>query len=733
MFDQAPRDHNSGPSGRLDPRAGPATLSRGRAMLVHGGLVVFALAILARSVQLQIVEHDVWLRQAERQHVKQETVTPLRGAILDATGTVLVESREQVRINIAPREIRNVKRKNAKRGEPLIQTRAVISSGLRALNVPAPLIRKSLDTKQKWVSLPKLYLPSDVERFAGLPGVHPERVRRRINSASENLRGVIGAMNGDDEPKGGIEQELDAMLRGTSGRSALLKDPRVGNVESPELVSVAALPGHTVALTINQSLQEIAENELKVAIERTKATGGDVVILDPRDGSVLALAGVRDGRPSATSTPMAVPYEPGSVMKPFLVSRMFDLKRTTPNEVIDTENGSAMLPGRKRPLTDEHKAPQMAVRDVIRFSSNIGTAKLALRLTPREQFEALRDFGFGSYTGVPYPAESRGSLPLPARWSGTTQTAVSIGYEMLATPLQIAIAYAAIANGGELLQPALVKEVRDAQGSLVFRHERRVVRRVLTDESARIMRDLLASVVDSGTAMSAELATFDVAGKSGTARRGENGVYLAGKYNATFAGMFPAQAPQYVLVARIIDPSGTYYGGIVSGTLVNGILQAALATRNSALDRNALAAVAKAMPVPVVKPKSEQALALAARDSARRDSLLAPPPPKAEAAPVAARVVVDLPLQAAAPAGTGSSRLRVPRVAPSAAAENRTPREVPSVYGLDARQAARTLFAAGFHVSMQRGSVVRTRPVAGTVLKGGSTVKLEVPRMDTPR
>ncbi len=717
MFGPSNREAANAPRVAPEGANAPATVSRGRSMLVHAGLVVFAVAILARAVQLQIVEHETWLRVADRQQVDQQTVKPLRGAITDATGIVLVESREQVKLSIAPREIRDVRRKNAKRSEPLVKTRAVLRSGLRALSVPEAQIRKALDTNQKWVSLPKLYLPSDIERLAGLPGVHVERVRRRINSASENLRGVLGAVDADEAPVGGIELELDPVLRGQAGSRALVKDPKAGYVESPELSSVDALPGHTVTLTVNQALQEIAENELKMALVRTGGTGGDVVILDPRDGSVLALAGVRDGKPASTSTPMALAYEPGSVMKPFLVSRLFDMGKATPNEIINTENGSAMLPGRRRALTDEHKAAQMPVRDVIRFSSNIGTAKLALRLTPREEFEAMRDFGFGSLTGVPYPAESKGSLPLPARWSGTTQTAVSIGYEVLATPLQIALAYAAIANGGELLQPALVKEVRDAQGATVYRHTRRVVRRVLTPQTATVMRGMLASVVDSGTGAAAELATYDVAGKSGTARRSESGRYLDGKYNATFAGMFPAQAPQYVLVARIIDPKGTYYGGIVSGSLVNGILQAALATKNSALDRNALAEVAKAMPVPVAKPKSDKALALAARDSARRDSLLAPPPPKAEPTPAAARVVLALPFTA---------QKAVVREVGEA-------RPVPSVFGLDVRQATRTLYAAGFQVSIARGSDVRTRPAAGTMLRVGSTVQLEMPRMETAR
>lgn len=692
-------------------------VSPARSMIVHGGLVVFAVAILARSVQLQIKEHDTWLRKADRQHVDQQTLKPLRGAITDATGIVLVESRELMKVSIAPREIRDVRRRGAKRGEPVPNTRERIRSGLRALDVPASQIRKALDTNQKWVTLPKLYLASDVARLAGLPGVHLDRVRRRINSASDNLRGLIGAVDADEAPVGGIELELDPFLRGEAGSRSVVKDPKVGNVESPELVSVEALPGHTVTLTLHQALQEIAENELRRAVERTGGTGGDVVMLDPRDGSVLALAGIRDRKPSVTSTPMALAYEPGSVMKPFLVSRLLDMGKATPDEMINTENGSAMLPGRKRPLTDTHKAAQMPLRDVIRFSSNIGTAKLALRMTPREEFESMRDFGFGSLTGVPYPAESKGSLPLPARWSGSTATAVSIGYEVMATPLQIAVAYAAIANGGELLQPALVREVRDAQGATVYRHERRVVRRVITPATAQVMRGMLASVVDSGTSTTAELATFDVGGKSGTAKRIENGRYVDGKYNATFAGMFPAQAPQYVLVARIIDPQGTYYGGIVSGTLVNGILQAALATRNSALDRNALAEVAKSMPVPAVKPLSEKALALAVRDSLRRDSLLAPAPPKAEPVPAAARVVVSLPFQPPALVARDEGALRA----------------VPSVFGLDVRQATRTLYAAGFQVSVVPGVAVRTRPLSGTMLKTGSTVQLELPRMESAK
>jgi cell division protein FtsI (penicillin-binding protein 3) len=226
------------------------------------------------------------------------------------------------------------------------------------------------------------------------------------------------------------------------------------------------------------------------------------------------------------------------------------------------------------------------------------------------------------------------------------------------------------------------------------------------------MREMLKSVVDSGTARAANLATFEVAGKSGTARRNEPGKgYAAGRYNATFAGMFPASDPQYVIVARLIDPQGSYFGGTVSGGMVNGIIQAALATRDASLDRKKLAQVAKPVAPPTEKPLTPAQRVAALRDSVRQDSLRAPTPPKAEPQSTAAQVVVALPL---APLRTD----------PSPPAELRA---VPAVYGLDTRQAVRALNAAGFQVSVTTGRDLRTRPVAGVLLRVGSTVQLERP------
>jgi cell division protein FtsI (penicillin-binding protein 3) len=699
---------------RTDGAPDAVPISRWRSGLVHGALLLVAAALVARSAQVQLLEHAEWTRLAERQHVRDVAVVPPRGTLLDATGSVLVETREQMKLAIAPQELRTVRLKGPEGRKREVDARAALRKGLRELGVPAEWIRRAVDPKRKWVELPQRFLPADLERFNGLPGIRRERIMRRVNSSPEGLRGMMGALDADGEPVSGLELELDPFLRGERGRAPVVIEGGGYRIPSPELRAVEARPGHTVVLTINQALQEIAEQQLQLARERTGASGGDVVILDPRSGELLALVGVRDGRPALTSTPLAEAYEPGSVVKPFLVTRLLDLGRARVDETINTENGQWQLAGRT--LRDEHEAPSMSVRDVIRLSSNIGTAKLAARMSPQEEFETLRDFGFGSFTGVPYPAESKGRLKRPATWGPMTRTSMAIGYELMATPVQIAAAYAAIANGGDLLQPVLVREVRAPDGTVRYRHQRRVVRRVISPQAAAAMRTMLESVVDSGTARAADLATFDVAGKSGTARRSESGQgYVEGRYNASFAGMFPASDPQYVIVARLIDPSGpSYFGGTVSGGMVNGILQAALATREASLDRGKLAQVVKRLtPGP---DSAAPASRVASRPSEGPDSTAprASAPPPAEPLSAPARVVVELPMAVGSEGATPRSPEEL--------------RPVPPVEGLDIRQAVRVLHLAGFQVALATGSTLRTTPASGTVVRTGSTVRLERPR-----
>jgi cell division protein FtsI (penicillin-binding protein 3) len=697
-------------------------LRPGRRGAILAGLLVATVGVIARAAQLQLLEHDQWSQVARRQYVREREVRPARGAIEDAAGGVLAQSRDLVRLSVDPRVLRPGKGRPRRADDSVPDYRTRVREGLGALGVQDAVVRRVMDTLQRPVQLPGPFLPSDVERFAGIPGIRRVALVQRVSTAPASLRGVLGAVSAEGTGTSGLELELDDVLRGTEGLDTLVLAGNDGVVPSPEFRRAEARAGLTVRLTINSALQEIAEQALEAAMRRTGAAGGDVVVLDPDDGAILVLAGLRQGAAMRSGTPVSEAYQPGSVMKPFLVARLLDAGRTHPAEVVNTENGRWAMPGRRQPLTDEHKAPQMTVADIIRFSSNIGIAKLAQRLSPSEEYEVLRDFGFGTYTGVPHPAESPGLLPRPP-YTGVLATQLAIGYEVQATPLQLAAAYVAVANGGELLQPVLVRSLIDAEGTPVFAQGRTVLRRVMRPATAQALRGMLESVVDSGTSRAAALATFRVAGKSGTARRLVNGQYSRSEFDATFAGLFPADDPQLVLVARLVSPKGTYYGGTVAGALVNDVLQRALASRAAGLDWQQLAAAVRLADRPVVRQErageAEATGTAAGEPSADTGGVLAGQAaglvPPHEPAVQAARIVVRLPLQpvGAAPASTG-------------AAPGGTP--VPPVGGLDARQATRVLARAGFQVRVERGGVVRTRPITGTLLPSGSMVTLEVPR-----
>jgi cell division protein FtsI (penicillin-binding protein 3) len=435
--------------------------------------------------------------------------------------------------------------------------------------------------------------------------------------------------------------------------------------------------------------------------------------MDPNDGAVLAMASVRADPRATAATALSEPFEPGSAVKPFVAAKLLELKRADPDEVVNTEWGTWTFNGRT--ITDVHKAEKLTMRDVLRFSSNIGIAKLALRLAPREQYEMLRDLGFGAPTGVPYPAEASGRLYAPSRWSKTTPASLAIGYELSVTPIQLAAAYSAIANGGNLVEPSLVREIRDADGAVRYHHERRVVRRVMPAHVAATVREMLKSVVDSGTATDAEMASFDLGGKSGTVRRTEPGRrgYVEGRYNAVFAGIFPIESPQYAIVVKVENPSGVYYGGKVAAPLAKAVLEGAIATKNASLDklrltealkpkaRDAFGAHDTARPAAVpAGAESASAPRPAVPDWAKRDTVAA-------AVPAPVRYVVDLP----APARGASPPL--------------PPREVPAVQGLPLRDAVFALHRAGFRVRVAPGGPAGlTAPAAGTSARPGDVVTL---------
>ena len=637
-----------------------------RLTLVHGSLALFALALVVRAAQVQLVQADAWRHRAQRQQFAAADVPAPRGDIFDVGGVPLAQSRPTVRLRVAPRELAD---------------RAATGRALAKMGVRREWVVRATDPRRAWVVIPGAFLPGAAASVAHMRGVYPDAGLERVYTQREAMRRLIGVVDARGAAVDGLELTLDSLLRGEARVTRLARDSRGARIDAPD--DVAPEAGDAVVLTINQALQEISDRALADAMVGTGADGGDIVIIDPHDGEIRAMASRRTDPRSSGSPAVSEPFEPGSTLKPLLVSRLLQLHRARPDEVMNTENGFYNLDGRK--IEDEHKLPSMSLADVIRYSSNIGIVKFTSRFTPREKFEALRDFGFGMPTGLPYPAEAAGTLRLPKEWSKTSAASLAMGYEIAVTPLQLAAAYVPIANGGQLLEPSLIREIRAPDGTVRYHHQPRVIRRVMDADVAAEVRRMLVGVVTSGTSTEAAMRNYIVGGKSGTSRRtaGKHG-YAAGSYTASFVSLFPAEDPQYVILVKLDNPRTDIFGGKTAAPVSKIVLQAALAARDAALDRSTL-----------VSPESLVTVTDTTAHATPSDEDTLPP------------AVLDV----------GRAR----RTAPPA----QLARAIPNVHGLTLRAAVYALHRGGFRVQLDGyGSPVSTAPAAGTIVQPGALVRV---------
>lgn len=658
------------------PRAGGAPRALvGRRRLLLGAFALAGVVVLGRAFQLQALERDRWVQTALEQHREREPLAARRGSIYDRDGVPLALSHETFRVSVAPGEIRD--RKAARKA-------------LReALGLSERAARRATDPERRWVVLPGRFTAEQRRRLGDPRGVYVERRLERFYPQGEVAREVIGVVSADGRALGGVEQQFDGVLRGEAGYAVMRRDARGGAQPAVSLPVVPPRDGGDVYLTIDLDLQEIADGALREAIRSTGSSGGDLLLMDPHTGELLAAVSRRGGRGRSLSA-ITEPYEPGSTLKLFTAAAVLAEGEARMQDSVFAENGRWQV-GR-RVITDSHAEGWLSLHDVIRVSSNVGIAKLAARLTPAEQYEYLRDFGFGTPTGIEYPAESAGRLRRPGQWSALSQQSLAMGYELSATPLQVAAAYGALANGGTLMEPHLLRELRGAEGAR--RREPVQVRRVIPPEVAGQLTDALVEVVTDGTGTSAALANFEVAGKTGTSRRtGAGGRYQAGSYTATFAGYFPARDPQLVIYVKLDQPQGSYYGGLTAAPVTRETLHGILAAHSPSLDRRSL--LAARLPGPV-----QEASAPAA------------PAGRGSAPPVATREGTYVFEMGATPTAA----------APAPAAG---PRAVPALEGLLLRDAARRAHALGLRVRVQGGGrVARTEPAAGAELQPGDTLLL---------
>lgn len=624
-----------------------------------------------RAGQIQLVQAPVWREAASNQHRQDQTLPAPRGTIRDRSGNPMSVTRERALVHVAPREVEDA---------AAVESRLVDVLGLS----PSRAARLA-GTGRGWNSA-GTHPPAVREELRGLPGVYVETTFQRFYPHDDLARGVLGVVL-DEKGRGGIERELEDWLAGTPGRQMVARDNVGEPIPGEQITIEAPRAGGEVVLTLDMDLQEIAQAALVEAIEEHDAVGGDIIITNPRTGEILALVSIQNGHSGALSA-VNTSFEPGSTLKPFTVAALLKHELASLNDTVDVEDGTWEVAGRR--INDTHTEGLMTIREALRESSNVGIAKAAQALEPGVQYENLRDFGFGTRTGIELPGETPGTLRRPGEWSGQSPASLAIGYEIAVTPLQMAMAYGALANGGVLMRPRLVRELRDADGTTVETYEPDVVRRVLDERTAEAVGRALVDVVEDGTGTLARLGSFQVAGKSGTARFSSGGRYLPGEYSSSFVGYFPADAPQLVVFVKLDRPrSGEYYGGAVAAPVTRATMEAALAANSLNLRE------------------------LLASSRTRQNRVPADMTP----------IFAALPLEPALP----------PLEAPDEAmGDGATPRPVavPDVSGLPARIAIRHLHRYGLRVEHSgTGDVVRTVPAAGARVLPGDTVRL---RYGTP-
>jgi cell division protein FtsI (penicillin-binding protein 3) len=547
-------------------RQRPARLAAA-ALLIGAALA----AVAARLVMLTLVQGERLAGLAQRQHSETEQMTPLRGSILDRAGEPLAMSIRADSVFARPAQL------------PEDGSAAAVA---RVLSIPKNHWLKKISTAAPFTWLKRQASPDELARLRELkvPGIGTMPERRRFYPHGSMAAPVIGFAGIDSQGLEGIERAYDAYLRGTSAEWSVERDARGRQFLPRGMDNETPRQGANVALTLDASLQYIAERELDRKVTETRAKGGLVLMLDPHRGEILALAqnpsfdpnrhGALD-RDLLRNRAIADAYEPGSTMKGLLLAAALDHHAVTASDRFFCENGRYGFAGHI--IHDHHGAGTLSVQEIVQVSSNIGATKIGQRLGAKSYYQTLRAFGLGAPTGIDVAGEQSGIVrPLEA-WKPIDLATASFGQGIAVTPLQLASAYAAIANGGIVMRPYIVKRVVDETGEAIVENQPTVVRRAVSEKTAREVTRILETVVSAkGTAPLAAIPGLAIAGKTGTAQKVDlaHGGYARGRI-ASFVGYFPADDPQIVMLVVIDEPQTTMWGGTAAAPVFRSIALAA--------------------------------------------------------------------------------------------------------------------------------------------------------------
>jgi cell division protein FtsI (penicillin-binding protein 3) len=546
--------------------------------LVFAAFVACAfLGILLRLSYLQVVKHDEYSRLAENQHAKTIALRPKRGPIVDRTGQVLAESSAAESLFALPHRIDDIPR--------LARTLAPI------LGDPAPEIAKRIDASKRFVWVKRKLPPAVAQAVRELhdPGLGFLQESLRLYPSRELAAQVVGFEGLDGKGLGGVEQVWDQHLAGTEGRALVERDALGRDVTGAPTVLKASVPGQGVALTIDATLQYLAEKEVEAAWQRTRSKAAMAVMMDPRTGEILALAIRPTFNPNAFATAtdeqrrnraITDPFEPGSTFKVIMAAAALEEGVVKPTDRFYGENGKIKVA--TAVISDWKPFGWLTFSEVLQNSSNVGSIKAGTLLGKDRYYRYITAFGFGQPVGLGLPGESRGQLRPPAKWSALSLATMSIGQEISVTAVQILSAFAAIANGGRLMQPQIVRAVLDAQGREASVFEPKAVRQVISPETARELTTIMTAVVSDGTGHNAAIPGYEVAGKTGTAQKMDPATrrYSHAPGILSFVGFAPADDPRMAMIVLLDEPKNEKWGSEAAAPIFSAIGREALRHMN---------------------------------------------------------------------------------------------------------------------------------------------------------
>ncbi|MBM3778905.1 MAG: PASTA domain-containing protein [Acidimicrobiia bacterium] len=641
--------------------------------------VVWAIGIEARLVYLQVIEHDDLTARASRQHMRTIEAPAKRGEILDRNGRVLAVSVDVDSVYAVPMEIEDAKAATARLCEAL---------GDCTDRDRSTLVER-LERRRPFAYVRRQVTPEQAGRVAALKldGLGFMKETRRYYPNRELAAHLLGYVGIDSDGLAGIESTYDGLIKGRPGAVLIQTDARRQAFSRLERPPTA---GGSLELTIDEQLQHAAERELRAGVQRAGAAGGSAVVMDPRTGEILAIANHPTFNPNEyrefredrrRNRAVQDLYEPGSTFKIVTAGAALQDETFAPATTIQTSPGVIRFGSR---AIDEDKGRDygpLSFTDVMVKSSNVGAIKVGLRVGADRMVDYVRRFGFGQTSSPDFRGESPGIVWSAANLTDSALASVSMGYQVAVTPLQMATAVSVVANGGELVQPRVVRSViRDGRRALV---PRKIVRRVLDRETAVDLTAIMEQVVERGTGKQSQVPGYRVAGKTGTAQKIVSGRYSHTDYNVSFVGFVPSRDPAFAIVVVVDTPRKMPpYGGTVAAPIFSRIAEAAL----------------------------------------RRAGI----PPALDPSP---QVLVATHRQAPEAAVRAT-----PAIVPVSRREGRAEPVVPDLRGLSGRDALRVMVRLGFPTRLHgHGLVVEQHPDPGTPIEEGVQAALWLDRWPEPQ